>query len=455
MKLGKSFTGIFLIAAAVLIGLALVLLPNWILTNYDRALSLGSFWGMLYLIVVGLGALLLIGLSLWTVWKLWGASLLKKRRRTRRNKNPSELSIGQRQSEIDENISQVEKLAAEAEDGSNLKGQLAPLLKEIEDKREAQTLEIVAFGTISSGKSSVLNLLAGRDVFATDARGGTTVTRNEIPWPGIDKVTLVDTPGIGEIDGAGHVNIAAESAKDADAVLVVVDGPLRESEHDLLERLGQMEKRVIICLNKSDWYSTSDREKLGDGKDLLMANLLLQSRGLVEKARGRVKDSLDRKAWAIVDKYMWGAGGVAALSPFPVVDLIAGSAISTKMIIDLAEVYQQKVDLDTASKWLSEMGKNLIGVLGAQGATVAVSAVVASLIKTIPFAGTIAGGVLQGAVQALITKWIGAVFIEYFRNEMQTPEGGLSGLARRKWEVVTSVDELRKLVQTAREKLSE
>lgn len=123
------------------------------------------------------------------------------------------------------------------------------------------------------------------------------------------------------------------------------------------------------------------------------------------------------------------------------------------MILDLAQVYQQKVDLETASKWLSEMGKNLVGVLGAQGATVAVSAVVASLIKAVPFAGTIAGGVLQGAVQALITKWIGAVFIEYFRNEMQTPEGGLSGLARRQWEKVTTVDEIRKLVQTARDKL--
>ena len=516
MKLGKSFTGIFLLACAVLLGLALIFVPMWIMKYYALAQSLGSIWGLVYLIVVGTGAALLVGISLWTVWKLWGASLLKKRRRVRRNKNPSELSIGQRESEIDENISEIEKLAAGAGEDVNLKGQLDPLITEIEEKREAQTLEIVAFGTISSGKSSVLNLLAGRDVFATDARGGTTVTRNEIPWPGIDKVTLVDTPGIGEVDGADHVNIAAESAKDADAVLVVVDGALRESEHNLLERLGEMEKRVVICLNKSDWYSETDREKLvgqifeqtgdfvhkedivciqaqdghrvrkkikadgtevdenvivpanieplakrmvqivsRDGKDLLMANLLLQSRGLVEKARGRVKDSLDRKAWGIVDKYMWGAGGVAALSPFPVVDLIAGSAISTKMIIDLAEVYQQKVDMDTASKWLGEMGKNLIGVLGAQGATVAVSAVVASLVKTVPIAGTIAGGVLQGSVQALITKWIGSVFIEYFRNEMQTPEGGLAGLARRQWEVVTSVGELRKLVQTAREKLSE
>ena len=56
-----------------------------------------------------------------------------------------------------------------------------------------------------------------------------------------------------------------------------------------------------------------------------------------------------------------------------------------------------------------------------------------------------AGGVLQGATQALITKWIGAVFIEYFRNEMQTPVGGMAGLARRQWENVTTANELRKL----------
>ena len=92
---------------------------------------------------------------------------------------------------------------------------------------------------------------------------------------------------------------------------------------------------------------------------------------------------------------------------------------------------------------------------GCPSATVAVTAVVASLIKSVPFAGTVAGGVLQGAVQALITKWIGSVFIEYFRNEMQSPEGGMSGLARREWEKVTKVDELRRLVQTARDRFAD
>ena len=515
MKIGQTFSGLLLVVVAAVVGLALIYLPNLIVSNYRAINALGAIWGYLYLLVVGIGGILLVGSAAWTIWKLWGSSVAKKLRRDRRNLNPSQLSSGQKSKEIQENLEQVEKLRLGAGEDVEMQQQLDPLLQEIEYKRDQQTLEIVAFGTISSGKSSVLNLLSGRDTFSTDVRGGTTITRNEIPWPNNDKVTLVDTPGIGEVDGADHVAIAGEAAKDADLVVVVVDGPLRESEHELLEKLGQMEKRVIICLNKSDWYSQSDRDKLigqisrqtngfvmpqdivaiqaqpghrirrkimadgstkdetvtteadiaplaermisivqKDGKELLMANVLLQSRGLVEKARLRAQESLDKKAWSIVDKYMWGAGSVAAVSPFPVVDLLAGSAISTKMILDLADVYQQKVDLQTASKWLSEMGKNLVGMLGAQGATLAATAVGASLLKTVPFAGTIAGGALQGVVQALITKWIGAVFIEYFRNEMQQPEGGLSGLARRQWEKVTAVDELRKLVQTAREKLA-
>ncbi|MCP4886025.1 MAG: hypothetical protein GY904_05370, partial [Planctomycetaceae bacterium] len=151
---------------------------------------------------------------------------------------------------------------------------------------------------------------------------------------------------------------------------------MRASEFDLLKQLGQMEKRILVCLNKTDWFTEQDREKLlgqirsqsvgevadrdvvaiqaqvgfrtrrqiltdgatvderveiepdigpladrltrvidDDGKRLIMANLLLQSRGLVEKAKGRVKEALDERAWKVVDKHMWGAGGAAALVP--------------------------------------------------------------------------------------------------------------------------------------------
>jgi uncharacterized protein (DUF697 family) len=327
-------------------------------------------------------------------------------------------------------------------------------------------------------------------------------------------VILVDTPGLGEVDGAEHVMVAASSAKDADLILLVVDGPLRESEHRLLKTLGGMEKRIVVCLNKADWYMAEDREKLlsqirsqaqlavqaadvvaiqseatqrkrkrvladgssleesipvpvdieplaermteilrSEGKALLAANLLLQSRGLVEKARAQAQRSLDDEAARIVDRHMWAAGGLAAVVPFPVVDLAAGMAVSTKMILELAEVYQQKVDLETARRWLNEMGKNLVGILGVNIAAPAVASIVGSMIKTIPVAGTLAGGLIQGIVQALLTKWIGAVFTEYFRNEMRATEGGLAGIARRQWEQITTADELRRLIQVARSKL--
>ena len=276
IKLGKTFSGLLMLIAAAMIGLALIALPNLLMTYYERAQMLGSVWGTIYLTVIGIGLVLLVGSALWIVWKLWGASIMKKRRRLRRNKNPSELSHGQRQHEIDENLEQIESLKSRSNHDGKFSDQLDPLVAELEQKREAQTLEIVAFGTISSGKSSILNLLAGNDVFQTDVRGGTTVTRNEIPWEGMDKVFLVDTPGLGEVDGEVHVNIAAESAKDADLVLLVVDGPLRNSEFTLLQKLGQMEKRVIVCLNKTDWYSPTDRDKL-------LGQLARQTTAQVEK----------------------------------------------------------------------------------------------------------------------------------------------------------------------------
>ncbi len=512
----KNAAGILLLIAAAAIGAGLIYLPGWVLDRYARISEWSTWAGQLYLVAVAIGGLLLGGSLVAAWWKLWGASLAKRLRRERRNRNPSELSSGQQTAELDENIDLLDALRKQAATDPRLQAELDPLLAELNTKRAAQTLEIVAFGTISSGKSSVLNLLAGRDVFATDIRGGTTVSRNEIPWGQFDKVVLVDTPGLGEVDGEPHVMVAADSAKEADLILLVVDGPLRDSEFRLLEKLGGMEKRVVVCLNKADWYSADDREKLlgqlrrqagkfvqetdvvaiqaqrgqrvrrrvlpdgsqreevleippeigplaermtaivrREGKELLLANMLLRSRGLLDKAKERVKDAVDRRAWEVVDRYTWLSGGLAAVNPFPVADVLAGMGVSTKMVLQLAEVYQQPLDLESAKKWLGQMSKVMIGSLGIQGPSVALGTLTASLLKTVPFAGQFAGGMLQGIVQALITKWVGAVFIEYFRNEMQLPEGGLAALARRQWEALTTADELRKLVQSARERLSQ
>jgi len=513
MKSPSLADRILLVVALAGVGALLIYIPPKILDQYDKIKGLGPPWTYLYFGLVGCGALILLSLAGMAVYTIWKNTRDKKKQEARRKKNPSELSSGEKQQEMADNLAAVDDLQRNAELRPELKQELIDLQNKLQEKQTAQRLEIVAFGTISSGKSSLMNALAGRDVFQTDPRGGTTLQRQQIPWPGDDQVLLVDTPGLGEIEGQERLAVAAEAARDADLVLLVVDGPLRDSEFQLLKKLGDMEKRVIVCLNKEDWYAAPDQPKLvgqlskqlqgivqpehivavrasasqrsrvhvladgsesespvtvppeisplaeqmlrvvrRDGRELLLANLLLQSRGLVEHAKAKVRATLDARAWEIVDRYTWAAGAAAAISPMAL-DVLIGSGITVKMVVDLAKVYRQPIDMNIATNLLAQLGKVFITVVGVGAAAPAIAAVIGSLLKSVPIAGTIAGGAIQGLTQAFVTRWVGSVFIGYFQTEMQQQPTGLANVARQEWQKLTTPTELLKFVQTAREKL--
>src|SRR5262245_13508498 len=253
----RTTNGLFLIVLLAALGFLLVYVPPKIVEQYERVKGLGPPYTYLYWGMVGTGAAILVLLTGGIVGKLWQATRAKAVRRDRGAKSPSQLSAEEKQREVADNLAVVEDLRGKSQLPDEVQRQLQALVARAQEKQASQKLEIVAFGTISSGKSSLLNALAGRDVFQTDPRGGTTQERLEIPWPGDDRVVLVDTPGLGEVEGAERVAVAAQAARDADLVLLVVDGPLRQSEHELLAQLGQMEKPLLVCLNKSDWYDES------------------------------------------------------------------------------------------------------------------------------------------------------------------------------------------------------
>lgn len=516
MPVSRQTNGLLAVISLAVIGYMLFALPPMVIEHYETAAKLGTWPGYLYLAAVGSGALVLTGLVVAMLVKVWGNTRQKSAEVRRRNLSPSEMSSGERARELDENLATGKEYAVGEGVSPQLRSEIEAAVAELEAKHETQQLEIVAFGTISSGKSSLLNALAGRDVFRTNVVGGTTVTRSEIPWPAGDRVVLIDTPGLAEVRGESRAAEAAAAAKNADLVLFVVDGPLKAYEHDLLIALGQMEKRIVVCLNKEDWYDDRQRAELlsqiseqvsptvkaadvvtvrsrpvsrrrvhvladgseeeeaisvepdisplarrmmsiveRDGRELLLANLLLQSRGLVDEAKQRVLAALDERADAVISKYMWAAGGATAINPIPLLDLAGGSAITVKMVLDLAAIYQQKIDADTVVTLLGQLGKNLLAMVGTTAATPAIASGIASLMKTVPGIGTIAGGIVQGLVQALVTRWIGRVFCDYFKNEMKPPPGGLAELARREWAELTTPDQLKKLIQWGRENLSE
>ena len=168
----KTLNRISTLAVLALVGALLIYLPMMAYGQFKAAKELGSVWGTLYLVVVGTGTAILAGLSGWMIWKITRTSWRKKKKRAEQTRNPSQMSVSERKDEVDENLAEVETLKNDPNLTPELREELLPMLNLIEEKQDQQKLEIVAFGTISSGKSSLMNALAGRDVFQTDLRGG-------------------------------------------------------------------------------------------------------------------------------------------------------------------------------------------------------------------------------------------------------------------------------------------
>src|SRR5262249_53345624 len=156
-----------------------VFAPPYVMQQYKAAKDLGEPWGYVYLALVGLGGAIFLGSTGTIIWRVWGAGREKAIARGGGARNPSGLSAAEERSEIKENVAAIETLRGDSHLDPAARGDLGRLVERLEAKEQTARLEIVAFGTISSGKSSLLNALAGSEVFQTDARGGTTTRRSE------------------------------------------------------------------------------------------------------------------------------------------------------------------------------------------------------------------------------------------------------------------------------------
>ena len=243
----------------------------------------------------------------------------------------------------------------------------------------------------------------------------------------------------GQLPGVERQDVVAvrSRAVSRSRVRVTSDGAEREEKIDMSPEVQQLAERLMQIVEH-------------DGRELLLANLLLQSRGLVDDAKQKVRAVLDARAEEIISRHMWAAGSAAGVNPIPLLDIAGGSAITVKMVLDLARVYKQSIDSDTVVKLLEQLGKNLVAMVGATAATPAVATAIATMLKTVPGIGTIAGGLVQGAVQALVTRWIGNVFVQYFQQEMKTPPSGMAEFARDQWQQLTQPESLRQLVRIGR-----
>ena len=127
-------------------------------------------------------------------------------------------------------------------------------------------IQTVIVGKPNAGKSSLLNVLAGKErAIVTDIEGTTRdALEEQIQLKGLT-LNMIDTAGIRKTDDIIEkigVDKAKEYVKNADLIIYVVDAsrPLDSNDSDIMSLLDG--RKVIILLNKSDLTTVITKEKM-------------------------------------------------------------------------------------------------------------------------------------------------------------------------------------------------
>lgn len=295
------------------------------------------------------------------------------------------------------------------------------------DKIEQGHLHVAAFGRVSTGKSSLLNALVGTTVFSVSPLHGETRTASMAQWETreADGVFVIDTPGIDEADGESRESIANEVARRADIILFTIDSDLTDTEYQAMEQLNGFGTPVLLVLNKSDQYTSYERDLLleavrtrcadwlppqrvvavaanpkpvtvlvrsedggereqlrqrepdietlrmaiwdiveQDGKTLTALNASLFAADLSDKVGQRLVAARSELADRLVTTYCIAKGVAVGLNPVPVADLFAAAAIDVGMITHLSQIFGLPMSRKDAGKLVGVISGEALALMG-------------------------------------------------------------------------------------------
>jgi small GTP-binding protein len=284
-------------------------------------------------------------------------------------------------------------------------------------KREAAA-KLAIVGPVNAGKSTLFNLMEGKDVAAVGPIPGTTkVPQQRVVGPFV----LIDTPGFGEVGGVDRAAIAAKSASEADAILLLIDGSagLRQGDADLLRYLQGLRRPVTVALNKIDTLGR-DYQKVADDASARLGVKVIpisakKGTNVAEKLVPAIVDSLPDLAVSLgrdlphlrrvmankLVKQSSILNIAAGAEPIPFIDIPILLTTQARMVLRIAAIYGEPFTARHARELLGTIGSGLaFRYLAEQGA------------KLVPTGGwAVAAG-----IAGLGTWAIGQVAIEYFES---------------------------------------
>lgn len=374
--------------------------------------------------------------------------------------------------------------------------------RQIEADLQRGEVKVVIFGTGSAGKTSLVNALVGEIVGETNPIMGTTTQGQtySLKLRGVGReILIIDTPGILEagIAGTEREKVAKQLATEADLLVFTVDNDLRQSEYEPLKTLAEIGKRSLLVFNKTDLYTDEDREMIlgrlkervksfiapgdvtaicanpqpvqlatgeiidppveilplikrlvavlrAEGEDLIADNILLQSHRLGEEARNIIENQRRRESDKIIDRYQWISAGVIAVTPVPVVDMLATAAVNAQMVIEIGRIYNIELDFEQGKELALSLGKTLVSLGVVKGAV----DILAKALQ-LNFATYIVGKAIQAVSAAYLTRIAGKSFIEYFRRNLDWGDGGITEVVQQQFQLSRRDEFVKSFVQDA------
>lgn len=488
---------------ALFLGLSVILgLSIWLVTSLSHLYMQISFTApilanlLLLLVIILLGSLIAGYVYYVNNGTRKSSRRKQSKRRTRRVRVPEEKTQAAAQ-----NLQALKQQVGQIQDKITQKALLGKS-RQIEADLQRGEVKVVIFGTGSAGKTSLVNALVGEIVGETNPIMGTT-TQGEtysLKLRGVGReILIIDTPGILEagIAGTERETLAKQLATDADLLVFTVDNDLRQSEYEPLKTLAEIGKRSLLVFNKTDLYTDEDRAMIlgrlkervksfippgdvtaicanpqpvqlasgeiidpsvdilplikrlvavlrAEGEDLIADNILLQSHRLGEEARNIIENQRRRASDQIIDRYQWISAGVIAVTPVPVVDMLATAAVNAQMVIEIGRIYNIELDLEQGKELALSLGKTLVSLGVVKGA-------VDILAKALQFhfATYIVGKAIQAVSAAYLTRIAGKSFIEYFRRNLDWGDGGITEVVQQQFQLSRRDEFVKSFVQDA------
>lgn len=484
----------------LIIGISLILgLMLWLIYSLTSLYTQISWTSpLLANILLGL-VIVLLGLLIFAFiyyFGLFGRSKQKSRQRRRTPRVPEEKTEA-----AEETLKAVQKQVTQIQD-EVARQELITRSREIESILSRGEIQVVVFGTGSAGKTSLVNSLMGRMVGKVGAPMGTTGEGEtySLKLKGLERPILItDTPGILEagVVGTQREQLARELATEANLLLFVVDNDLRQSEYEPLRRLAEIGKRSILVFNKTDLYSEDDQETIlarlrqrvkgfiavmdvvaiaanpqavrlengeifqpesdvmplirrlaavlrSEGEDLVADNILLQSQRLGEEARRLIDNQRRRQAEKVVERFQWISAGVIAVTPLPGLDLLAAAAVNAQMVVEIGKIYGCELNMERGKELALSLGKTMVSLGIVRGAIELLSTALRLNVATI-----VIGKAIQGVTAAYLTRIAGKSFIEYFRNDQDWGDGGITEVVQRQFQLNRKDEFIKAFVQEA------